>query len=148
MHILNNIDAYVYSKTSYSTDEIDFHSYLQNTRVLSDFRARHHSQKPSETEKKEPCQPPELPKLDITQETRNINNQNVQSAPAVMPPHHLHSFKLALCFIDIYIHRYLHIHHFESKYDDIALFTSSSTALFDGKSLTEVSNMNFNLSII
>lgn len=76
---------------------------LKNTRVLNDFRARQCAQKPlksSEAQKKDPvvsrstCQPPELSKLDISQHTRNlVNEQSVQSAPATVPASHLHPFR-------------------------------------------------------
>jgi len=77
---------------------------LRNTRVLSDFKARHvlnlYKDKPvSEAQRKtsKPQCQPELPKLDISQQTRNLSNeQSVQSAPATMPPGHIHSFKSIL----------------------------------------------------
>ena len=69
--------------------------------MLSDFKARHvlnlYKDKPvSEAQRKtsKPQCQPELPKLDISQQTRNLSNeQSVQSAPATMPPGHIHSFK-------------------------------------------------------
>ena len=77
--------------------------------MLNDFRARQCAQKPlksSEAQKKDPvvsrstCQPPELSKLDISQHTRNlVNEQSVQSAPATVPASHLHPFRFVFCLI-------------------------------------------------
>ena len=69
--------------------------FFQNTRVLSDFKARHVLNLEVVAQRKTskpPCQP-ELPKLDISQQTRNLSNeQSVQSAPPTMPPGHTFKF--------------------------------------------------------
>ena len=68
--------------------------------MLSDFKERHvlnlYKERPvSEAQRKtsKPLCQPELPKLDISQQTRNLSNeQSVQSAPATMPPGHTFKF--------------------------------------------------------
>ena len=69
--------------------------FFQNTRVLSDFKARHVLNLEVAAQRKTskpPCQP-ELPKLDISQQTRNLSNeQSVQSAPPTIPPGHTFKF--------------------------------------------------------
>ena len=74
---------------------------FQNTRVLSDFKERHilnlYKERPESEAQRKTSKPqcqPELAKLEISQQTRNLTNeQSVQSAPATMPPGHIHSFK-------------------------------------------------------
>ena len=63
--------------------------------MLSDFKARHVLNLEVVAQRKTskpPCQP-ELPKLEISQQTRNLSNeQSVQSAPPTMPPGHTFKF--------------------------------------------------------
>ena len=67
--------------------------------MLSDFKARHVLNLEVAAQRKiskPPCQP-ELPKLEISQQTRNLSNdQSVQSAPATIPPGHTFKFVFIL----------------------------------------------------
>ena len=63
--------------------------------MLSDFKARHVLNLEVAAQRKisKPACQPELPKLEISQQTRNLSNeQSVQSAPPTIPPGHTFKF--------------------------------------------------------
>ena len=63
--------------------------------MLSDFKARHVLNLEVAAQRKisKPQCQPELPKLEISQQTRNLSNeQSVQSAPPTIPPGHTFKF--------------------------------------------------------